>query len=145
MAHAVPSGNQIGLKQWDPSVSAEQIACMLHAYSSLSIQGQHGESRALLLLKSLSQASLASSVERHSSEESETIVCSLLASPEREEASSASPVKSASHSLAPLSQLHKERQGSPHCSVTLCWPPTGSCRCSACNAILQTSRHEDAL
>ena len=59
----------------------------------LVIQGQHGESRALLLLKSLSQASLASSVERHSSEESETIVCSLLASPEREEASSASPVK----------------------------------------------------
>ena len=57
------------------------------------VQGQHGESRALLLLKSLSQASLASSVERHSSEESETIVCSLLASPEREEASSASPVK----------------------------------------------------
>ncbi|CAK0734417.1 hypothetical protein CVIRNUC_000428 [Coccomyxa viridis] len=76
--------------QRNPSTRPSVTHLLDHSW----IQGQHGESRALLLLKSLSQASLASSVERHSSEESETIVCSLLASPEREEASSASPVKS---------------------------------------------------
>ena len=41
----------------------------------------------------LSQSSVASSVERHSSEESETIMCSLLASPSREDVTSASPVR----------------------------------------------------
>ena len=41
----------------------------------------------------LPKTAVASSVERHSSEESETIVCSLLASPSREDITSASPVR----------------------------------------------------
>ena len=93
LPHPVPSFSQIGLRQWDPERLCRHNCMQSPCLQQLIVQGQHGESRALLLLKSLSQASLASSVERHSSEESETIVCSLLASPEREEASSASPVK----------------------------------------------------
>ena len=58
----------------------------------LVVQGVQSDDRLLLL----SQCSIASSVERHSSEESETIVCSLLASPIRGNVSSASPVRYAS-------------------------------------------------
>ena len=62
---------------------------MAHEHLQHVLQGKQAEATPLLLL----HGSLASSVERHSSEESETIVCSLPVSPCRGDISSASPVR----------------------------------------------------
>ena len=63
------------------------LTLLCYDYLLNTMQGGHSETRHVLP----SQISVGSSVERHSSEESETIVCSLLASPSREDVSSASP------------------------------------------------------
>ena len=69
------------------------------------MQGAQPDSTPLLL----SQSSVGSSVERHSSEESETIVCSLPVGPCRGDVSSASPARCAALTTATQRRTKRSR------------------------------------